>query len=115
MAQPTVLNQAEAANNVRIPRIDIKYEPLVLIGHYFLTENEVPVGRLSVNVMGSSLRSSGAFVQKGSQMSLSFFAELEPGISDARLTEVIAFGRSVIVYAFDQLTTNDGHRLWGRG
>ena len=114
MPQPTVLNQVAAANNVHVPGVECRYEPMIVLGHYFLTRAGIPAGRLTVNVMGGSIRSVGLVVQKGSQMTVSFFADLEPGISDDRLTEVIAFGRNAIVYTFDQLATEAGHALWGR-
>jgi hypothetical protein len=114
MAQSTVLKQAIAASDVQILGAETRYDPTIALNHYFLTQNGVPAGRLSVNTMGGSIRSAGVSVQRGSFMNVSYFADLEPGISDARLTEAIAFGRNAIVYAFDQLTTGPAHALWER-
>ena len=112
--QTDVLTLAAVAGSVRIPGAETNYEPAYAIGNYTLARDGIPAGRLALSIIGNAVRSVGVTVQRGSTMSISYFTELEPGIPDERLTETIAFGRYSIVSAFDQLTTSQGHSLWGR-
>ena len=105
MPQGTVLKSSEVVNHLSLPGVVARFVPVISASHYFLSNQGVPAGRLSLNTSGGAIRSLGVSVQSRSHMTISYFADLEPGLTDERLAEIVAFGRNAIVGTFDQVTT----------
>jgi uncharacterized protein (TIGR04255 family) len=111
---PATYFAPSAVGNVDLVYATSDYEPMVWIGNYVITEDDVPLGRLTVQCQGGGLRVVGATAQRGSLLNLQFVAALEPGISDERVASLIALARKLIVQGFTNLTTSAAHERWRR-
>jgi uncharacterized protein (TIGR04255 family) len=80
---------------------------------YPLNKDHVPVARLHVRQL-EALRTGPGAPHLGSQFELTYRAPLAPGVSDDEISELALHARGVIVKAFTDLTTEDGHKRWGQ-
>jgi uncharacterized protein (TIGR04255 family) len=115
------ISQGDAILSSQYSRInwehdELRFEGQVAATNYSIINGGVTTGRLQVQSANQIARvsRSTSTLEKGAILNLSYFYALPPGADDPTIDDQIFSGRSLIVNAFDQLTTEAAHTAWER-
>ena len=104
-----------AANEgmVNAPYVEATPEDQMWGARYFIKDGDDPVGRLTVECQ-PAIRGVQPAPGPGYQLSLTFRSPAQTRLIGDGLLKTLQIGRSVIVNAFTELTTDSAHQAWGR-
>ena len=80
---------------------------------YLVRRNDVAVARMHCRQI-EALRTGPGAPHLGVQLDLTCRAPLAPGATDDEINDLAFEARNTIVWGFTSLTTEEGHRNWGR-